>query len=193
MPHEVPGQVHWHEPAGGQQGRLRQVRQARDALRQVHGDRRDSGPSRHRRQQGAESAAPAVAADGRTRHLHPALRHRGQMGLLRRRGAGARRAQCREASLRGDLLRRRGPRLDRGVARGRQQAPYLRMAAGLALLDSLERDASRRQRDLGAGAAAGRHDRAQRHEPHQQHRRDLRVPIPVPRPVQRRRRFLQAQ
>ena len=39
----------------------------------------------------------------RPRHLHPALRHRRQMGLLRRRGAGRRRAQSREAHVRGDL------------------------------------------------------------------------------------------
>ena len=46
-------------------------------------------------------------------------------------------------------LRRRGPRLDRGVAGRRHQAARLRMAAGLAVLDSDERH----HRIVNAGSA----------------------------------------
>ena len=174
--HEITGQVHWHEPSRLQARRLRQVQPAEDALRPVHGIRRHSGLPRHRRQQGAEpAAAPWRRMGGRGSYiqLHGT---EGKWGCLRRRGAGRRRAQRRKAHLRGDLSRRRRPRLDRGLARRRQQAPRLRMAEGLAVLDSGQRHAPHRQCQLGAGAAARRHHRAQPDEPHQQRRRDLRLP-----------------
>ncbi len=173
--------------------RIRQVRASQDPLRSLHGSRGHPGVPRHRGEQGAEPAARAVEAPRRARHLHPAPRHRGQMGLLRGRGARRRRAQSGEAPLRGDLFRRRRPRHHRGVARRRLQAPRVRMAEGLAVLDPGERDAPHRQCELEPGAAARRHHRAEPDEPHQQCRRDLRLPLPVPRPLQRRRRLLQVQ
>ena len=47
-------------------------------------------------------------------------------------------------------LRGRRPRHDRGLARRRQQAPRLRMAEGLDVLDPDQRLAPHRQRQLGA-------------------------------------------
>ena len=126
-------------------------------------------------------------------HLHPASRHRRQMGLLCRRGAGRRRAECRAASLRGSLLRRRGPRHHRGLARSRQQAACVRMAGRLAVLDPGECLAPHRQCEFQPGAAARRHHGAEPDEPRQQCRRDVQLPVRVPRPVLGRRRLLQIQ
>jgi len=176
-----------------QEGGLRPVQEAAHALRRLHGVRGHPGVSRHRHQQGAEPAPRALEAHRRPRPLHPALRHRDQVGLLRRRSAPGRRAQSREAHVRGDLPRRRRARHDRGLARGRAQAPRVRMAEGIDVLDPDERLAPHRQRDLRRRAAAGRHHRAQRAQHDQQRRGGVRQPVRVPRPLQRGRRLLQAQ
>ena len=84
---------------GRRERRLRQVQARPDALRPLHGGGRRAGLSRHRGAAGAGSAARAVEAARRARQLYPALRHRRAVGLLRGRGAGRRRAQCRAASL----------------------------------------------------------------------------------------------
>ena len=118
--HEVPGQTHWHEPTGGKRagfGKFGRPRRPTTCFMESEGI---PMLPRHRRAAGAGPAAEAVEAARRPRHLHPALRHRRQMGHVRRRGAGRRRAQSRAASLREDLLRRRRPRHDRSLARRRQ-------------------------------------------------------------------------
>ena len=169
--HEITGQVHWHEPSGFKRagfGKFSRPKTPYDLFMESDDIPiyRDIGVSKVQ-----NLPLAAVAAHGRTRQLHPAARHRRQMGLLRRRSAGRRRAQSRKAHLRGNLSRRRRPRLDRSLARRRQQAPRLRMAEGLAVLDSRQCHAPHRQCQLGAGAAARRHHRAEPDEPHQQRRR----------------------
>ena len=101
--HEITGQVHWHEPSGCKRagfGKFDRPKTPYDLFMESEGIPifRDIGVSKVQNL----PLAP-VEAHGRPRHLHPAPRHRGQMGLLRRRGAGCRRAQSRKASLRGDL------------------------------------------------------------------------------------------
>ncbi len=60
---------------------------------------------------------------GGQRNLHPALRHRGPMGLLRGRGAGGWRAQSRKAHVRRDHGGGRRPRHHRNLADG-QAKPH---------------------------------------------------------------------
>ena len=134
--HELTGRTHWHEPTGGNRagfGKFGRPKTPYDLFMESEGIPifRDIGVSKVQ-----NLPLDAVEADRRQGQLHPAARHRGQMGLLRRRGAGRRRAQSGEAPLRGNLSRRRGPRHDRSLARQRQQAPRVRMAEGLAVLDS---------------------------------------------------------
>ena len=76
----------------------------------------------------------------------------GLWGLLRRRGARRRRAQCRAASLRKGRARGRRPRHHRGLAGRPDQAPRLRMAEGLAVHDSAQRLSPHRQCGELAGA-----------------------------------------
>ena len=97
--HDVSGQTHWHEPAAGQRagfGKFGRPKTPYDLFMESEGIPifRDIGVSKVQNL----PLAPWNAA-GRTRHLYPALRHRRQMGLLCRRGAGRRRAQRRKASL----------------------------------------------------------------------------------------------
>ena len=190
--HEIAGQFHWHEPPASNA----------PASASSTGRRRPTTCSWRRR----ASRSTAISASARCRtcrwslethgrqgHLHPAPWHRRQMGRLRGRGSGRRRAQSRKAHVRGSLSRGRRPRLDRSLARRRQQAPRVRMAEGLDVLDSGQRHAPHRQRQFLACAADRRHHRAESDEPHQQHRGDVQLSVPVPRPLLRRRRFLQVQ
>ena len=111
-----------------------------------------------------------VEAHRRTRPLHSAVRHRDEVGLLRRRDSARRRAQSREAYVRRDLPRRRRPRDDGGVAGGRDEDACVRVAEGIDVFDSDERASPSRQRHVGRCAAAGRHDGAERPQHDQQRR-----------------------
>jgi len=122
---------------GKQEGGIRPVQEAADALRRFHGVRGHTGVPRHRHQQGAEPAARSVEAHRRPRPFHPALRHGNQMGLLRGGGSACRRAESRKAHVRGNLPRGRGARHDRGLARERQQEARVRVAEGIDVLDSI--------------------------------------------------------
>ena len=148
--HDITGQVHWHEPTGGKRagfGKFGRPKTPYDLFMEAEGIPvfRDIGVSKVQNL----PLQPWKRMGGRGT-LHPAARHRRQMGLLRRRGAGRRRAQSRKAHVRGDLSRGRRPRLDRGLARRRQQAARVRMAEGLAVLDPGQRHASHRQCQLVA-------------------------------------------
>ena len=157
--HEVGDRMHWHEPTGLDRagfGKFGRPTTPYDQFMESEGIPvfRDVGFEERVR-----SADEALEAPRRQRHLRPAPRHRRQMGLLRRRDSGRRRAQSREAHLRGDLSRRRGPRHDRSVARRRNQEARVRVAEGLAVLDPGQRHASAGQRQLVARGADRRHDR----------------------------------
>ena len=113
---------------------------------------------------------------GGQRHLHPALRHRGPMGLLRGRGPGRGRAQRRAPHVRRDHGRGRRPRHDRDLDRRSEEAAQLRVAARLDVLDPAQHLAPHRQCGLEPGAHPGRDDRAERDEPVPRHRLDLQLP-----------------
>ena len=191
--HELTGRTHWHEPTGINRagfGEFGRPKTPYDLFMESEGIPifRDIGVSKVQNL----PLAPWKRLGGKGTYiqLHGT---EGKWGcyVVEVPGAGALNA---EKHLYEEIyLRRRGPRHDRGLARQRQQAPRVRMAEGLAVLDSGERLASHRQCQLVAGAAARRHDGAEPDEPDQQRRRDVQLPLRVPRPLQRRRRFLQVQ
>ena len=178
---------------GRRERRLRQIPAQADALRQLHGGGGRAGVPRHRRQARAGPADEAVGAARRARQLHPALRHRGAVGHVCRRNSRRRRAQCRAASLREGRAGGRRPRHHRGLAGGADQAPFVRMAARLAVHHSAQCVPPLRQCGELAGDAAMRHVGAERDEPHRQSEFHLQLPAQFHRSLLRRRRLLQAE
>ena len=164
--HELGDKSHWHEPTGDQPRRLRQVRPAQDALRPVHGVGRHPDLPRHRREQGAEPAAGAVEAHGRQAaptSSSTAPKANGAATWSRCRARA--RSMPKSTSTRKSIYVVEGRGTDRSVARQRHQAPRVRVAEGLAVLDPGQRLAPHRQCKLGAGAAARRHHGAEPDEP----------------------------
>ena len=178
---------------GRRERRPRHVQARADAVRPLHGGGGRAGLSRHRRAPRAGSAAGAVEAARRPRQLHPALRHRGAVGLLRGRDAGGRRAQRRAASLREGRARRRrarhAPRSGRKARRKRHVFEWQKGSLFTIPLNACHRFVNAASR---AGAAAVRHLGAERHEPVRQPDFIFNCPYAFHRALLRRRRLLQA-
>ena len=192
--HDLTGQTHWHEPTGDKRagfGKFGRPKTPYDIFMESEGIPiyRDIGVSKVQNL----PLAPWKRTGGRGTYIQ-LYGTEGKWGnyLIEVPGAGALNPE--EAHLRRNFLRGRRPRLDRGLARRRHQAPRLRMAERLAFFDPGERDASHRQRQLIAGVAARRHHRAEPDESDQQCRRDFRQSVSIPRSLLAgRRRLLQIQ
>ena len=101
--HELTGRTHWHEPTGNRRRASAQFGRPKTPY-DVFMERkafRSSATSASARCRTCRSQ-PWKRMGGKGSYIQ-LLRHRGQMGLLRGRGAGRRRAQRREAHVRGNL------------------------------------------------------------------------------------------
>ena len=147
--HDVPGS-HWHEPAGGKRagfGKFGRPKTPYDLFMESEGIPvfRDIGVSKVQNL----PLAPWKRLGGRGTYiqLHGT---EGKWGcyVVEVPGAGALNP---EKHLYEEIyFVVEGPRLDRGVARRGLQAPRVRVAEGLAVLDSRQRDAPHRQCELRA-------------------------------------------
>ena len=193
MPHDVPGQVHWHEPAGGKKagyGKFGRPALPYDKFMEAEGIPvyRDIGVSKVQNL----PLAPWQRMGGRGSFIQ-LFGTEGKWGCYVVE-VPARGALNPEQHLYEEIFYVVEGRGSTEVwHEGDKKRHMFEWQQGS--LFSIPLNAMHRivNATSSPGAAARRHDRAQRDEPHQQPGGDLRLPVAVPRPVQRRRRFLQAQ